>query len=540
MITRPAPRIWLMTTAAFVLTLGSQVAQAQTSYQAGAPTMVAAAPSFPTIPAEQIARDVTSTFNPRTGEKELIAAPFDAFEEDPSLAGSVKLRSAGSAVAIDGRRLPDGALLEVDFYYNSPSDDPYGGRGYGDVSFVNGELAPVVLRDSRILECSTRVDNVVYDHVSYYDRSPLIGLYRPYRHYAGHSGFGFGFGNNYFGPGYGYYGRNYSRRSHYGGSRSSRPGIHRRVLDAVGGADRRDDRRDGRRANIGADRNGSRETPRTIRPRQSERQVRDRLSRIESYGVGTSRNSNNAATRNNGPMRGVNPRQRLEMGTPPSQSNSPTRSWTEPRRANRRAATPRAAAPRTQTPRVETPRAAAQPRAESRPAPRRSEPRRQTRSQPRSERAAPPKRPTRTAPNPRRSPSNMTRRQLDFFPNDGYGGRDIVTTRSVDCAREDKLRVFIPAERLDAARFDGLTVIALDAQGGETPIYLPPNYIEGFRLASSGQIRPQGYTSRPSQTDASQYSPAPSRVIESAPCPAGTSKQSDGTCLQLGTGAYPN
>lgn len=535
-----------MTTAALVLTMGSNAAQAQSIYQAGAPTMVAAAPSFPTIPAEQIARDVTSTYNPRTGERELTAAPFDAFEEDPTLAGSVKLRSAESAVAIDGQRLSDGALLEVDFYYNSPSDDPFGGRGYGDVSFVNGEFAPVVLRDSRVLECSTRVENVVYDHVNYYQTRPVVGLYRPYRHYSGHSSFGFGFGNSYYGPGYGHYGRNYSRRNGFGGSRSSqssRRGTHSRVIDAVRGGQRSDDRRgtNRRNGNTADRRNGRGEAVRTVRPRQSERQIDDRLSRIESYGgERASRSGASGNRRGNGPVRGVNRRQRLEMGTPPAQSNAPTPSRGETRRANPRSQTPRAQTPRAQTPRTQTPRAAT-PRTET---PRAATPRRETRSTPkRPERTAPPKRPSRSSSRPRRGQSAPSRRQLDFFPNDGYGGRDVLSTRSVDCAREDKLRVFIPNERLNAARFDGLTVIALDSRGEETPIYLPPNYIEGFRLASSGQVRPQGVSTQPRPTGTVQpaplYRPAPNRVVESAPCPTGTSKQVDGTCLQTGSGSYP-
>jgi hypothetical protein len=127
----------------------------------------------------------------------------------------------------------------------------------------------------------------------------------------------------------------------------------------------------------------------------------------------------------------------------------------------------------------------------------------------------------------------------NFFPDDGYGSRGVVSSRSVDCAREDKLRVFIPNDRLDAARFDGLTLIAFDAQGGETPIYLPPNYIEGFRMAATGRVRPQGVQSAP-QTITPQYTaPIQRHRIEAAPCPTGTTKQADGTCLQIGTRGYP-
>jgi hypothetical protein len=92
---------------------------------------------------------------------------------------------------------------------------------------------------------------------------------------------------------------------------------------------------------------------------------------------------------------------------------------------------------------------------------------------------------------------------------------------------------------LDAARFDGLTLIALDGQGGETPIYLPPNYIEGYQLAASGQVRPQGIGSAPQLQSPSPVTLPPARTtIEPAPCPSGTSKQADGTCLQIGTTGY--
>ena len=79
MKTLRTPRFWLLTTAALIF--GSALpahAQGALSYQTSAPTMVAAAPGLPSVPAEQIARDVTSEFNPRTGVRELIGAPFNS------------------------------------------------------------------------------------------------------------------------------------------------------------------------------------------------------------------------------------------------------------------------------------------------------------------------------------------------------------------------------------------------------------------------------------------------------------------------------
>jgi len=413
MIKFRTPKLWLLTTAALIF--GSQMsasAQSSLRYQSGAPTMVAAAPGLPSIPAEQIARDVTSEFNPRTGLRELVAAPFDPFEEDPALAGSLRLRS---------------------------------------------------------LECSTRVENVVYDHNTYYDRGYARGIYRPYRHYAGHSGFGFGFGNSYYGPGYGYYGSGRSYRDRgYRRSSGARRGTHSRVLDAVRN-------RDGRAGNS---------QQRNLITASPERPA------VSSSTTGRAQPRSNAERRRD-TTRAAPTRRETRQAQPRSntqQRREITRS--EPQRRETRQAQPRSNAER------------------RRDITRRSEPRRQ--SNPRPKRTSPPTR--------RISRGDLKQRiKKNFFPDGGYGGRSVVSSRSVDCAREDKLRVFIPNERLDAARFDGLTLIAFDAQGGEAPIYLPPNYIEGYRLAASGQVRPQGISSAP-QYAAPPVS-LPPQTIEAAPCP---------------------
>ncbi len=588
------PRFWLLATAALIFgsagTANAQSYQAPTyqagAYQTGAPTMVAAAPGLPSISAEQIARDVTTEFNPRTGARELVAASFDPFEEDPNLAGSLRLRSADGAVAVDGSRLSGGAIVEMDFYYNSPSDDPYGGRNYGDVSFVNGELAPVILRDTRVLECSTRVENVVYNHASYYDRGYSSGIYRPYRHYAGHSGFGFGFGNSYFGPGYrsygsrGYFGNNrsYGSRNSYGthGRRGSRG--HRNRDRADGRRDRDDD---GRRARGERD-----DRARRNARRLTDRDIDERLSRVRSYGTGRTPAEIEGRARGRTPMRAGNPSQRSriraasprtdravsEQSQTPRQRLQNERSQTQPsvnrrtRTRNQRSQIERAPREDVQTrPTVNretrsrnstSPKKRSSSNASSRPKniktspPKRSTPKRNSAPKQRSSRrsSSPKKSIKRSAPS-RRSSSNTSKRKLNFFPNDGYGARSVVSSRSIDCAREDKLRVFIPNDRLDAARFDGLTLIALDAQGGETPIYLPPNYIEGYRMAATGRVRAQGIQTSPQysvpqpaipQYTTPQYiAPAPRTTIEAAPCPSGTTKQADGTCLQVGSTGYP-
>ena len=577
------PRFWLFTTAALIF--GSHMsasAQIPNNYHSGAPTMVAAAPSLPTISPDQIARDVRAEFNPRTGQTELVAAPFDPFEDDPNLAGSLRLRSASGATGIDGRPLRNGALVEVDFYYNSPSDDPYGGRNYSDASFVNGEYAPVVLRDTRILECSTRVNNVVYNHNEYYSPSfSNIGIYQPYRHYTGHSGFGFGFGSSYFGPGYSSLDISRFRRSQSRNSflpRITTPNAGRRIVGAIRGG-----RRNGLigRA-VGADPRTETPPP-TVAPPilastpPTNLEIQRRVGGLRATATDL-RNGGRL-----GPRRSITAEPRIVVGngpTPPqanTQASTPARVQTRARsgaasrvrvrdgaasrvrardsdsvserRALRRGQTQNAASrqnnPKQNAPKRSIPKQSAPKQsAPKRSIPKQSAPKQSRSSQKRSETKS--RSSSKRSNNSSRSSSKSTRRnaassirgRLNFYPTDAYGGRHVVTSRSVDCAREDKLSVFIPYERLDAARFDGLTLVALDAQGGETPIYIPPNYIQGYRLAETGRVQPQGYSSAPQQAPIQPFqSQRPN--IQAAPCPAGTLKQPDGTCLQNSVTGYP-
>lgn len=84
------------------------------------------------------------------------------------------------------------------------------------------------------------------------------------------------------------------------------------------------------------------------------------------------------------------------------------------------------------------------------------------------------------------------RKRLELFPGNGYG-ESVVVRSERDCAREDQLILFIPNDRLEAARFDGLTLMLRDTTFDpsinqttvydERPLYIPPNYIEGFQIA---------------------------------------------------------
>ena len=87
---------------------------------------------------------------------------------------------------------------------------------------------------------------------------------------------------------------------------------------------------------------------------------------------------------------------------------------------------------------------------------------------------------------------------MNFFPSaaiaaNGYARTDVYA--NTRCVKEEKITLHIPQERLDAARFDGLTIIVLDNAGNEVPVYLPPNYIEGFRKAVSGYGGTVNYSS---------------------------------------------
>ncbi len=516
--------------------------------------------SLPDLNPTDIARDVQREFNNRTGTMEFIAPTFDPFEQDNSMAGSVSLRSPGVPVTtIDGEVYEDGVIMDIAFYYNSASDDPFDGRGFTDAAFLSGSLAPAVRRDRRILECSRNVRDVVYDHTYYY--APVIGfsIFRPSRFYGGHHRFGRfdrpywrnrGFRHGNYGgwgratfPRHGGFNTRDRRDDRVRGDRDRRNDSARNDRDRVrdGNRDRnRDQVRDQRRNDdagstiVRQDRRGRMGTTvdrRQPRAENAETRNRDNNRRSEGRRIQTDRNS-----RGNESRREVRP-----------QTRESRRPVTMPQIDS----SPRAANPA--------------PRAEARPAPRRSEVRTQPRSEPRSQpRAQPRAEPRRsesrggkrsqrefgTIKNSRRNTSSNEKRQLNFFPKRTSYGREVIRSVDVDCAREETLSVFIPAERLQAARFDGLTILALDNGGREYPIFVPPNYIEGFRLATGGEFlsstsvskRPSPAYQAPVYQEPRYQEPvynnpnANSRI--EAPCPTGSVKQPNGTCL-LTTGQYP-
>jgi len=472
--------------------------------------------------------------------------------------------------------------VEIDFYYNSPSDDPYGGRNYSDAAFVSGDLAPVVLRDTRILECSTRVENVAYIHDIYYSPSTYsrFGIYQPYRHYTGHSSFGFGFGSNYFGPGINFFNNNRSRFGRNNFTNNGRSFLPRTNLPNGGfrGSSVRRGLVSPLRTRIATGNtnanavgtNTQTEISPTTQPATPNNTVLRRREALSRIGAG---GRNLTETNLRSPRRATTaaPTTSPTASAPNSVSSrqSLVRSRIQNSAANQRIqkqnATPRTptqSVPKTNTSKNNTSKRASSSRSNSSSSKRNSFSRpnsssRSSRSNTSSRSSFSSRGASSRLSTPSRS-SSIRSRRLNFFPNDGFGGRDIVTSRGVDCAREDRLSVFIPNDRLDAARFDGLTLIALDAQGGETPIYIPPNYIQGYRLAETGRVQPQGISPAPQHPAQPQFQqpgfqqpqfqqpgfqqpqfPQQGPLIEPAPCPAGTLKQPNGTCLQTSTTGYP-
>lgn len=397
---------------------------------------------FTTLSPTQIAADTAVGFNPRTGVKEWTAPTFDPFEGDDTLAASVNLRSMDRARNLDGDRLTDGALLEVSLFY---SDD--GDRRFGltrDALFLNGDPVSMTLRDSRELECSSRVTDRIYRYDDRRNRD--VGnvhiWVRPT--YRGHRGFSH---RGYYD---GYRGRDNYRR----GDRTRRRGL--------GPRPRADHRPRVRR------------TPPQTPPRTQTAPPPVQPDTLRPY----------------------YPHSEPRIGQPPQVQP-------RPRDARRQDGdTPRPVPYRGQA----QPRIQAQPRAE----PRRVEPRAEPRAEPRPEprpvvrpapapRATPPSRPAPRARPATRENSQRTRRDRsrishEMFPGDGADDVVVVSARR-NCAREDQLRLFISQDRLDAARFDGLTLIVrditVDPRTGQTtvyderPLYIPPNYIAGFQLAQT-------------------------------------------------------
>ncbi len=590
--------------------------------------------SLPDLSPEQIVKDVKITFDNRAGTQEYSAPTFDPFESRSDIAGSANLRTVTQAVSIDGQNLQDGAILDLAFYYNQIGDNPHADRGFEKVAFLSGSQADTIFYDTRALECATDVERTVFDQ-SFHLNS---GFFHPYGHYYGHRRFGHssfgrhrgfnrgfrrGFRNNRFGSrGFGHDRFGGWRRGHnrfgIGQGRGFR-GNRGRNRDARRFDNFDNDRSEGRNARGGriSRSEAKRRNGRVIGEPIKNNRFRNNRSNIRQDNRARARANRNIERRNNRRdnaqvIEQNNEASRRNTITPNSNLRSRGRAATQPTRQqtrqrpqpqNRRQSQNNQATQPVQS----QPSQNTQPRSQQTQRPARSEQRsnnrnanranenrsrsnetrsnnsranetrsnNRTRTRASSRRALPRRGQKRSAPIRRNQ--IIKPKALNFFPNDfrRHDGRGVITSVRTDCTREESLSVHIPAERLEAARFDGLTVLAFDRQGQELPIFIPANYIEGLRLATSGQYdgslmrlegRPPLSTSQGSQPDFGQdpnqgrkqsFEPnqrpqqsAPSQITPNgliASCPAGTIYQaSDGSCLLMpnaksepAIGSYP-
>jgi hypothetical protein len=498
------------------------------------PAAAADATFLPDIPAEQIAADTARSYDSRTGVSIVTAPTFDPFEQDDTVAGTAALRTGPSETTIDGARVVGGAYLDLKMIYTSPSDDPYDLRGYERAYYVSGDPVARITQDVKTLDCASNTTEVVYQD-DYYDRYDsygyLAGIYMLLPRYRGHRGYwsgrtrhrpfsgwsgwrkraGYGNYGASYGYDYGYDGRGFSRRGYDGhdGSRTGRRGDDESRGRGTGGrsgsgngsgnsAENGSDTRheNARKRHSGANSiiGGSRRNRSYQRQRgvvygeplsngRSDTQRESRNTRRELSREDRSRVGVRDRGRGSNPLSNTTRQPTARTGRPAIRetvSGSNRRSnpaGVTPRPVTRSAPTISAPAPqvrqsRRQNNRVQNSKKANIKRV-SKPRPSKRESRKLDRAVDRSFRN-----------------NNRARRgkQMEFFPMQAGFNRvssSLVTT-NYRCVREETVTLHIPQERLDAARFDGLTLVIVDNADRDVPVYLPPNYIEGFRQAARG------------------------------------------------------
>ena len=492
----------------FFRRLALSASMALLALPAFAPVAFAQTTPLPELAPEVIAADVATVFI--DGEARRAAPTFDPFEGTEALAGRANLREArGEVDRLSGEPIfGDGAILDLALLYTASADE-FDLRGYDGAVFLNGERVRSTRYNPVTRECSSRVSDVVYrdDYYAGVSHGLVLGLYSAFPRYRGHRNYDF-FLDGYRRPswrrparyarhgnfGHGNFGHGNFGRGGFGGYRDGyRDGYSHGGFRDRGYSARRDGsregRREGRREDRAERREDRRDTPRPlsrnprvgtgIGPLNTER-MRNAPRRNDAIaGARANRQADSRTrpdTRRNESRQGEPRRARSERREPRVRTVAPATPATpaiQQRREDPRARPRMENAPRASAPRSSAPRAAA-----PRPEPRRTEPRRSEprRSEPRrSERA------NRATDRAFQRGNARIRRGLEYYPQGSYVGSRVATTVDTRCAKEEQLALFIPAERLDAARFDGLTVLVVDGNGAEIPVFVPPNYIEGFQ-----------------------------------------------------------
>lgn len=488
-----------------------------------ASTTLVSAASLSELTADQIAQDATVSYDSGTGVSRVVMGSFEPFEQFDDLAGAATLKSTEQAVSINGRIVSDGALLDLTLIYTTDSNDPFDMRGYERGIFLSRDNADVIRYDNKIVECSENVTELAYGD-SYGSNVPfgfLAGVYMALPRYRGHRSVGRyhtplgGYSSRYYSGGnlssgysnYGYRaphigpltGRRHNDtnrrgRHHRDGMRYS-DGGDRSAIDRSG-RDRaeRDRRREGREDRANRDTNirdrdrGERRGARD-RDRDRDRGNRGRNGRDRGQETGhrnRGRVNGLAGMRSDTPRAENHPTGRriplnqplvtrhnrhtqsvTTVKTPPPKVNMP-----RPQSSTAQSTRPRAERPRSERIRKDRPkkdRNAASRSRESRSI--RTERQRLNRSVDRNFRHK----------NPRAS---QTKKFKNFYPlQAGFGTYTHPISVRYRCVREENLTVHIPSERLQAARFEGMTVLIMSRDGQETPVYIPPNYIEGYQKA---------------------------------------------------------
>ncbi len=485
----------------------------------------AQAVEFPQIPPEKIAADVEVRYDALTGQPEYVARDFDPFEGMPDLAGKAWLRSAQNATSIDGVAVGGGAFLDVSVMYDTDTPDAYDVRGFQEAYYADGVPAPIISYDNQTLDCSSKVTEVTYDN-RYYNGAAygyLAGIYINYPLYRGHRHYRprhlYGYRDNY-----GW--RHRPHRPRHGRFSRDRDDYKRYYHDRYDHSDRHDrrDRHDRYDRYDQDDRHSS------DRRHERDRSDRDRHWRDRNDNDGDQGGRHHSDRNDRHPDRHANhrnvnpthapvlhpvrpPRNGQPLAVRPgadrdyfenkdrrnsnrsrhdrnrSESNDHridskrsvrTRTGDSLRRVHQSRLRGDGATPRVSDSRpdpVTRPRSLVQPKPSSlKEYTKRSSSKRRSDQRPKMDRAVDRAFEGR---NPKRG-----EHKLNYFPVSGYSQSNVYT--SGRCLKEERLTVHIPQDRLDAARYDGFTIVLVDYAGVDIPVYVPPNYIQGFRQATGG------------------------------------------------------
>ncbi len=361
--------------------------------------------------------------DPLSGVSEILAPRVKVFDTSRSnIGGNAQLRTAGAFTDKNGLVLRGGSYLDILINYTTATPQPEEARQYDTVSWAGGTEALLADFGMSVLDCRQDI------------RENYIPSY-PY----GYSNYGYGYSGGYGGYGRGYRPRGYGYDDH---GRDHGP---------------KHEPRDKGNPKMKPMPNKPMPNMGKPKPPRPDDEARDRPPRRKGY-----------------------PRIRPDSRIDPDDLDQARRQ--RPTRANTytpavrppRPARPSAAnAPTLPKPVASTPRPVQKAPAISRPRP---APKPRPTPKPRPQNKSKPGRP---------EIKDIFQREHNYYPGDPYydgGIRDISV--SYRCVREESLRIFIPKDRLNIAEQRGLVLYLRPQTGREEALFLPPNYITGFKMAA--------------------------------------------------------